>query len=321
MLPSAVLFISLPWHDVVGGRRAGERAGDFFGWPDHSGAELSRRQTRATIGRWRRKLGRRLVVDSARRLVRGRRSRTRGRRGSSFLSPRNRRMRTIRSSESIEYLTRSAEMGYRKAQYALGADYQGRKWCAEGCGRRPSTGSVLAAQQGSTSAQQDLGKMDPAQAVHYLQMGAERRDPQSEFTLGRPTMSWGAGYRMIAPKAMDYFRRASRDGGPSDGEQIAAALARSAPSRRFASGEALMALVPAPQQTAATRRPANCPAWYDSNFNGRVGLAINYGQVFCLAHPNCNLQLGGHRWHRYLYLQAAETESAALEIAGRWRSG
>jgi hypothetical protein len=191
---------------------------------------------------------------------------------------------------SIEYLTRSAEMGYRKAQYALGTDYRNGNGVPKDA-TKAEYWLDLAAQQGSTSAQQDLGKMDPAQAVHYLQMGAARRDPQSEFTLG-VDYELGRGVAHDRAKAMDYFRRASRDGGPNDGEQIAAALARSAPSRRFASGEALMALVPAPQQTAATRRPANCPAWYDSNYFGHAGMAINYGQAFCLAHPNCTFSWG-----------------------------
>jgi hypothetical protein len=196
--------------------------------------------------------------------------------------------------KSIEYLTRSAEMGYRKAQYALGTDYRNGNGVPKDL-QKAQYWLDLAAQQGSTSAQQDLGKMDPAQAVHYLQMGAERRDPQSEFTLG-VDYELGRGVPHDRAKAMDYFRRASRDGGPSDGEQIAAALARSAPSRRFASGEALMALVPAPQQSAATQRPANCPAWYDSSYNGTTGLAINYGRGFCIVHPNCSFSWGNETY-------------------------
>ena len=196
--------------------------------------------------------------------------------------------------QSIDYLTRSAEMGYRKAQYALGNDYQNGRGVPKDL-KKAAYWLDLAAQQGSTTAQQDLGKIDPAQAVHYLQMGADRRDPQSEFTLG-VDYELGREVPHDRAKAMDYFRRASRDGGPSDGEQIAAALAKSAPSRRFASGEALMALVPAPQQTAATRRPANCPAWYDSNYTGPTGNAINYGQVFCLAHPSCSFSWGNETY-------------------------
>jgi TPR repeat protein len=188
--------------------------------------------------------------------------------------------------QSINYLTRSAQMGYRKAQYALGIDYQKGNGVPQDA-QKAKYWFDLAAQQGSTSAQQAIGTMDPAQAIHYLQMGAEQRDAQSEFDLAMD-YELGHGIQHDRSKAIDYFRRASRDGGHSDGEQIAAALAKSSAARRFQSQQAVMALVPVAPVSPKHRTYAGCPDWVDSNHEGTASNVVSWSRSFCIAHPNCS---------------------------------
>ena len=191
--------------------------------------------------------------------------------------------------QSIDYLTRSAQMGYRAAQYALGDDYQKGNGVPRDL-RQAKYWLGLAAQQGSTTAQGQLRTIDPANSMKYLQMGADQRDPQSEFDLG-VAYELGHGVPHDRAKAIRYLQLATQHSSNPTGDRIAAALSRTSASRRFPSQQALMAFAPAPPQPRTPGVPANCPAWYDSSNIGTAGEMMTFSRSFCLLHPNCTFKL------------------------------
>jgi TPR repeat protein len=187
--------------------------------------------------------------------------------------------------QAIDYITRSAQMGYRQAQYALGIDYQRGNGVPKDA-QKAAYWLDLAAQQGSTSAQGALAEIDPGHAAKYLQEGAAQHDPQSAFDLGID-YELGKGVAHDRAKAIEYLQDSSRYGSSSDGAQIAAGLSRSAATRRFANQAALMALIPPAPKQVANGVPKGCPAWYDSTWEGPFGTVLNESRSFCILHPNC----------------------------------
>ena len=197
-----------------------------------------------------------------------------------------------RHAEALPLLMKSAEMGYEKAEYALGMDYKNGNGVPQDT-KKAEYWLGLAAGQGSVTSQNEMGQLDPAKKIYYLQMAAAKHDPQAEYNLGMD-YEFGLGVPHDRAKAMQYLREASRYGGNRDGDEIAAILAKAAPAKRFASQGQLEGMMPPAPFNAVTYRPQGCPAWYDSHYSGSKASEVSYSRTFCLAHPNCIVDLVGY---------------------------
>jgi hypothetical protein len=210
-----------------------------------------------------------------------------------------------RTWEAMIYIGEAANMGYVKAEAALGGDFgagagvpldlvKARYWLQK------------AADQGNAASQAELGEFyeiaeggppDMAKAIHYFELSAAQNVPRAERDLGF-AYELGLGVGHDRTKAIALLRRSAADDrrfgfSPARPEAYANALSR-AGSRRFASSEELAAFVyPAPRQTQTqTQRsnvPNGCPA--ELNFPAMQG-GYEGKARFCSYHPGCPVQVG-----------------------------
>jgi hypothetical protein len=145
-----------------------------------------------------------------------------------------------RKSDAEGYLIKSAEMGYVRAEAALGLQY------ADGRGMPHDDAKALqylnaAAKQGSAGAESKLGDMydkgegvarDPAAALRYYQAAAQQHNSSAEFNLGLK-YEFGDGVAHNRATAIQYLRRASVDGHEDSMAQLADALAKAPASKEF----------------------------------------------------------------------------------------
>ncbi len=147
-----------------------------------------------------------------------------------------------RKGEALSYLEKSAEMGYVRAQAAVGIDYANGK----GEPRDPRKAVYwlgLAAAQGSRGAQDKLGALyengdglprDQVKALRYYQDAAAQHDSDAEFALG-VDYEFGRGLEHNRAKAIQYLRQSSVDGKDTDGADLANVLAKAPASLQFRS--------------------------------------------------------------------------------------
>jgi len=212
-----------------------------------------------------------------------------------------------RTWEAMIYISEAANMGYVKAEAALGADFgagagvpedlvKARYWLQK------------AADQGDAASQAELGEFyeiaeggppDIAKAIHYYELSAAQHTPRAERDLGI-AYELGDGVAHDRAKAIALLRRAATDDRrlgfpPARPEAYANALSR-AGSRRFASSEELATFVyPPPPQTQ--NQQSNVPNGCPEELNFPVGQGGFEAKArFCSYHPGCPVQVGGTDW-------------------------
>ena len=224
--------------------------------------------------------------------------------GASLMAMATTSVNAGRIWEAMIYISEAANMGYVKAEAALGGDFgagagvpldlvKARYWLQK------------AADQGHAASQVELGEFyeiaeggppDIEKAIHYFELSAAQHTPRAERDLGL-AYELGLGVAHDRAKAIALLRRAATDdqrlgSSPARMEAYANALSR-AGSRRFANADELAAFVyPAPRQTQTQRSnvPNGCPQELNYSFSqgGFQGKA-----QFCLYHPGCPVQVGG----------------------------
>ncbi len=163
-----------------------------------------------------------------------------------------------RKGDAMSYLLKSADMGYARAQSAVGIDY------ADGKGLpRDAQKAVhyleLAAAQGNKGAQAKLGEIyengegvpaDQARALEYYRASAAQHDTNAEFALG-VAYEFGNGVGHNRALAIQYLRQSSVDGSDTYGTELANALAKVPASKQFHSFSELFAYLhpPAPPKS------------------------------------------------------------------------
>jgi len=194
-----------------------------------------------------------------------------------------------RKSDAEGYLIKSAEMGYVRAEAALGLQY------ADGRGMPHDDAKALqylnaAAKQGSAGAEAKLGDMydkgegvtrDPAAALRYYQAAAQQHNSSAEFNLGLK-YEFGDGVAHNRATAIQYLRRASVDGHEDSMAQLADALAKAPASKAFHSLDDISAyLHPAVHMKAGACGPVPT---LSPILNGQ---GFSQVTVYCRSHLGC----------------------------------
>jgi len=198
-----------------------------------------------------------------------------------------------RKGEALSYLEKSAEMGYVRAQAAVGIDYANGK----GEPRDPQKAVYwlgLAAKQGSRGAQDKLGVIyengdgvpkDQAKALQYYELAAAQHDTDAEFALGID-YEFGRGVEHDRAKAIQYLRQSSVDGKDTDGTELGNVLAAAPVAMQFHNFDEIKAyLHPKP----AVRSGGACggvPTF--TGASNRWG--VNPMVLYCTDHPGCPWQ-------------------------------
>jgi hypothetical protein len=214
-----------------------------------------------------------------------------------------------RTWEAMIFISEAANMGYAKAEAALGADF------AAGAGVPTDLVKARywlqkAADQGDGPSQVELGEFyelaeggppDIAKAIHYYELSAALHSPRAERDLGI-AYELGDGVAHDRAKAIALLRRSAADNrrlgfSPARPEAYANVLSR-AGSRRFASSEELATFVyPPPRQTQTQAQRSNVPNGCPAELNYPVGQGGFAGKAtFCSYHPGCPVQVGGTEW-------------------------
>jgi len=195
--------------------------------------------------------------------------------------------------EALSYLEKSAEMGYVRAQAAVGIDYANGK----GEPRDPQKAVYwlgLAAAQGSRGAEYKLGAMyekadgvahDQAKALRYYRQAAEQHDSEAEFALGLD-YEFGLGLEHNRPKAIQYLRQSSVDGRDTDGRDLANVLAKAPASRQFHNFDEISAYLHPKRSVRAGEGCEGVPIF--TGVMNRWG--FNPMSMYCNSHPGCPWQ-------------------------------
>jgi TPR repeat protein len=204
-----------------------------------------------------------------------------------------------RDWEAIIYIDQSAQLGYPRAEAALGEDFvdglsvpkdltKGRYWLqkAAEAGNAPSCAAIAEMLEKGQG-----GPPDQAQAIHYYELSAAAHIPRGEMDLA-VDYEVGHGVAHNRAKAISLFRQAVADHGTHDPQRWVDALNR-AGTRRFNSADDLWAYVyPAPRQSApqqrANRAAAQCPG--EPSFSAGAYMARSQ---FCGSHPGCPIRAMG----------------------------
>jgi hypothetical protein len=229
--------------------------------------------------------------------------------GASLMAMATTSVNAGRTWEAMIYFSEAANMGYVKAEAALGGDFgagagvpmdlvKARYWLQK------------AADQGDAASQAELGEFyeiaeggapDMEKAIHYFELSAAQHVSRAERDLGL-AYELGLGVAHDRAKAIALLRRAAADDrrmgfSPARPEAYANALSR-AGSRRFASSEELAAFVyPAPRQTQTQTQRSNVPNGCPVELNFSVGQGGYEAKArFCSYHPGCPVQVGGTEW-------------------------
>ncbi len=197
--------------------------------------------------------------------------------------------------EAISYYEKAAELGYPLAETIVGRAY------LSGRGETRDVSTALlwlerAANSGESGAQASLGAMyergngveeNQTRAAKYYRLAAEQGEKTAAFNLGLD-YEFGRGVDHNRALAMQWLRRSSADGGDPVGSQMASALAKAGPARRFTSIDEIAAFAhPVPPPAKA----GSCPANAQINTTGTRAAATQY--LFCQQHPGCTLSTPG----------------------------
>lgn len=183
------------------------------------------------------------------------------------------------------YIEKAAQMGYVKAQAALGEDYLNGK----GQPKDPKKAFdwlKLAADQNSRAAQDLMGEFyedgevvprDQAKAIHFFNLSAAQHYGPAERDLGLD-YELGRGVPHSRAQAIEYLKRAAADGSDQISANYANALSRAPASTRFTSESQIAAFTNPPSRAA--QAPQGCKASLDFGLPDQGGL-------FCREHPGC----------------------------------
>jgi hypothetical protein len=181
------------------------------------------------------------------------------------------------------YLMKSAEMGYVRAQAALGEDYLNGKGVPQDQ-KLSFYWLNLAAEQHSRAAQDLMGEFyeagqvvprDEAKAVEYYKLSAAQHYGPAERDLGLD-YEFGRGVGHSRVQAIDYLKRAAQDGNDQISANYANALSRAPASTHFTSEDQIVAFM----TPAAPKTPEGCRASRDFGLPDQAGL-------FCRQNPGC----------------------------------
>lgn len=194
-----------------------------------------------------------------------------------------------RKGDALAYLLKSAEMGFARAQSAVGIDYANGKGLPHDAGKAVYY-LGLAAAQGNRGAEAKLGEIledgsgvarDEARAIELFRAAAAQHDGDAEFALG-VDYEFGRGVAHNRATAIQYLRQSSADGKDTTGSDLAALLAKAPATQQFHDfGE-----IGAYAHPRTELKPGACgpmPTF--------TGLMNRYGftdaTMYCQAHPNC----------------------------------
>jgi hypothetical protein len=194
-----------------------------------------------------------------------------------------RALQSRQPSVAAAYFEASANMGYVRAQAAIGFDY------VNGTGEPKDLQKgihwlTLAAQQGSRGAESQLGQFyeegtgvpkDQAKAIAFYKASAEQHFFQAERALGLD-YEFGNGVPRSRATAMDLLRRAANDGNDAISAKLFNALNHAPASSHFANLDQLIAFMAPPPP----RIPDGCRASQDFALPSMSGL-------FCRRNPGC----------------------------------
>ncbi len=157
------------------------------------------------------------------------------------------------SNVVMGYIEKSAQMGYVRAQAALGEDYLNGKGQPKDA-QKAFYWLNLAADQHSRAAQDLMGEFyedgkavahDQAKAIHYFTLSAAQHYGPAELDLGLD-YEFGRGVAHSRAQAIAYLKRAAADGNDQIAANYANALSRAPASSRFTSESQLAAFTNAP---------------------------------------------------------------------------
>jgi Sel1 repeat len=187
------------------------------------------------------------------------------------------------AAAAAAYFEASANMGYVRAEAALGFDY------VNGDGKPKDLEKgvhwlTLAAQQGSRGAESQLGQFyeegtgvpkDQAKAIALYKASAEQHFFQAERALGLD-YEFGNGVPHSRTQALDLLKRAANDGNDANSAKLYNALLHAPATKHFADFDQLIAYMAPPPP----RIPAGCRASLDFALPKMSGL-------FCRQNPGC----------------------------------
>lgn len=185
----------------------------------------------------------------------------------------------------LAYVQRSAELGYVRAQAALGEDYLNGKGVPKD-EQKAFHWLSLAAAQHSRAAEDLMGEFyqdgtvvprDMAKAVQYFTASAAQHYGPAEMDLGL-AYEFGRGVAHSRTQAIEYLKRAAADGNDQIAANYANALSRAPASTRFTSEEQIVAFMNPP--SSAAKAPQGCRAMQDFALPDNAGL-------FCRKNPGC----------------------------------
>jgi hypothetical protein len=209
-----------------------------------------------------------------------------------------------RRNDAMGYLIKSADLGYARAQSAIGIDYADGKGMTHDP-RKAVYYLGLAAQQGNRGAQAKLGEIyelgegvpaDQARAIELYKASAAQHDSDAEFALG-VDYEFGNGLPRNRSLAIQYLRQSSADGGDTYGSDLAGVLARVPPSRQFHSFDELFAYMHPPAKPRTGGQCGGTPLLYA----GMNRFGFNQIMTYCRDHTGCPNTIvdGGVAMHCY----------------------
>jgi TPR repeat protein len=185
----------------------------------------------------------------------------------------------------LAYIQKSAELGYVRAQAALGEDYLNGKGVPKDL-QKSLHWLSLAADQHSRAAQDLMGEFyaagevvpkDEAKAVQFYTLSAAQHYGPAEMDLGL-AYEFGRGVTHNRTQAIEYLKRAAADGNDQLAANYANALSRAPVSTHFATEAQIAAFMNPPSNAA--KEPQGCKAMSDFALPDNAGL-------FCRKNPGC----------------------------------
>jgi TPR repeat protein len=194
-------------------------------------------------------------------------------------------------SAAAAYFEASANMGYVRAEAALGFEY------VNGTGvpidlQKGIHWLTLAAQQGSRGAESQLGQFyeegtgvpkDQARAIALYKSSAEQHFFQAERSLGID-YELGNGVPRSRAQALVLLKRAADDGNDASSAKLYNMLLHAPATRHFANFDELAAAANPPAPTISQSAPPGCHAMSDFALPQNAGL-------FCRKNPGCNFHV------------------------------
>jgi len=223
----------------------------------------------------------------------------------------------------IGYFEKSAQMGYVRAQAAIGEDYLNGKGEPKDA-KQALHWLDLAAKQNSRAAQDLMGEFyedgkvvpqDQVEAVRYFRLSAAQHYAPAELDLG---LAYELGHGVVRSRAqaIEFLKRAAADGHDQIAANYASALSRAPASTHFTSESQIAAFTNAPVQPSNSQSGTyqkcdlieGCKTYYcpDLLANGNVSVYFHLHQGCTHVHVRgMNPGDAGFEW----YLHADGTVS------------